>query len=591
MTRPFKRVELKQPPYYRFMTYDIETTNIAIGTPELRYITLYGEYFHTDSNVARVHRVERELSSLDDLCEVLEKDFLKPEFDGYSFVAWNGNRYDGYFVAHALLQCNRYIIVPYLTRSKQLRGLRVTQHPSIVADGCKPCEWQFLDGIAMTVGAATMPLKKFLAVFAPEWGKLEGVVDFEGRGFNARSKKHREYAMRDSEGLYHAMRKANDIIAEHFHINLKPTIGATAIRIFQSHLPDGVEIYPVAEGVKRELRASLLRGGFCYLHRQYKGPVWKYDINQAYCAAMRECHLPCGDIYRSREWDDEKGHAAVYRVKCRHTKAAVPYYFKDMQGVSVFSDTASPECWLTGDEVRQLRGEGWRIEILDGLHWEESFVMNGFVALLEHLRRSGEGGTAGAQGMMMKAVGNNAYGKTVEELEDIEYVFSLDSPGKEWMQVETLDIDNPYIWQRDGVKQTNKPYHVLQVGAFITAHVRMKLREAIMQCPEGFIYADTDSVVFDRPVDLDIDPSRYGAWKIEAEGEPHVFIAKKVYASLDGEIIKAKGMNSHALAVVDMLRWMDGSPPVRTQLQRNSFMRTLAGDPMFRQIRKRGAVL
>ena len=48
----------------------------------------------------------------------------------------------------------------------------------------------------------------FLATFAPDFGKLTGVIDFEREEFNPRDKRHREYAMRDSEGLYHAMVRA-----------------------------------------------------------------------------------------------------------------------------------------------------------------------------------------------------------------------------------------------------------------------------------------------------------------------------------------------------------------------------------------------
>ncbi|MCS6947219.1 MAG: hypothetical protein NZM12_06360, partial [Steroidobacteraceae bacterium] len=519
------------------------------------------------------------IRSLAHLLDVLEARFLTRENKGARFVAWNGNNFDVYLIALALLRSSDYVLKPYLTRSKALRGLKVIERGR-----AKPCSWEFLDAAAMT-GLAGRSLDDFLATFAPAYRKLDA-PDWEREEFDPANPEHVRYAERDAEGLYHGLLEAARIVREIFGEELRPTIGNLGIRIFQAHLPANVEIWPVPFAVRKALRASAMRGGYCWRARRYEGPIWKYDLNQAYAAAMREAKLPAGRCFHSSFRLNPYASVYIARVTANNDRNIVPFYVRTVEGESLYAVTEIPECWLTSIEVEQLRAEGWRIEIRESYFWDDHFSARELVDKLERLRASAPGGPNGATGTMIKMIGNNAYGKTVEHLDGVEYVMALERP-EGFSDYQDGDGALPYIWYRLREPQFRE-YHQPQIGAFITSHVRMVIRRAILQAPDAWLYADTDCVVFDRPVALPIDPARYGAFKIEEAGTEFWIIGKKVYASADGRVKHAKGMNVRKLSLDELRAWLRGQPPEQEQAQRRNLLKVLAGEPMFTRLRKVG---
>lgn len=556
---------VKQKPV---IAYDLETTSIKSGTPIPLYLTACGDggFWFSGEIVGKKH-----------LGEMLAQRFLIPETVGARFVAWNGNNFDAYLILMALLLDPQFIVRPYTTRSKNLRGMKVFRRDD------ESQYWEFLDGIAM-LGMVGTPLKKFLEVFAPDYGKLEG-PDFEKENFNPRNAEHVKYAERDSEGLYHGLRKAREIVMQNFAIDLCPTIGNMGIKILQRFIPEGVQVWRPPLAALKPIRNQVMRGGFCSCPSRYKGPVWKYDINQAYAAAMRDAKLPAGRCFHSTE---PSKYAQVYiaRIRAHNYKNRIPFYYCEQsesgQGKAVQSLQDISETWLTSIEIEQLRTEGWRIEFLECWYWETHFNLRSYVDRLEWLR-VGEGrDPKDAQGTMVKAIGNNSYGKTVERLDGIELVASAERPeGFSLYDMETEGADE-LIWFRLSEPML-RSYHQPQLGAFITAHVRMVVRRAALLNPDTWLYADTDCVMFrsDETARLDIDPKRYGAWKVEETGAEYILAAKKVYVSSDGKTKHAKGLNIRKLTVDDFEKWYRGEPPQQEQLQRQSFVKVIAGYDMF----------
>lgn len=598
---PFKRKKFR-PRNNKIIAYDLETTNIKVGSPDPLYITAFGTLTDNATGVSDDFRVAERLDSLADLLEVLATTFLLPEYDGVKFVGWNANNFDVYLIAKALLLDNRYVMRPYMTRSKSLRGMRVV-------DMQTQCEYEFLDGIAMT--GCAMTLEKFLKTFAPpEYQKMINIINFEaGEQFDAGNQQHCEYAMRDSVGLYYALMEAQRIIKESFGMVLTPTIGNLGIKIFQSYLPPDVAVQPLNDVVEKIIRDFVMRGGYCYCARRYTGKVWKYDINQAYAAAMREAWLPDGYADRvSKYWARYPG---IYLIRGKNPNNKIPFYYRDAAGDAVFGMHEITDTWITSSEYEQLKSEGWHIKLTDGYIFSGRFKMKEYVDTLEHLRMTAIGGTNGAKGTMMKSIGNNSYGKTVEQLDGVEYVLCNECP-EGYLAVINNDpeLNDLPIWTKHG-EPVQKDYHKPQIGAFITAYVRMVMRRAALLCPEGWLYGDTDCSVFDRDVTglLDVDPSRYGAWKIEDEGVEYRIIAKKVYAKVyndqkqtfgsmskkaQAEFLKSnknvqhsKGLNVKKLTSYDFELWARGQEPVQTQLHRNNLIKVLGGAEMYiERIRK-----
>jgi hypothetical protein len=171
-------------------------------------------------------------------------------------------------------------------------------------------------------------------------------------------------------------------------------------------------------------------------------------------------------------------------------------------------------------------------------------------------------------------------------LDGIEYMLATEKPeGFDEYHADDDVLNN--VWFRFAKPQMRE-YHQPQIGAFVTAHVRMEVRRAALLAPESFLYADTDCVIFDAPVDLRIDPSRYGLWKIEEEGAGYWLITKKVYAKFSGTVKHAKGLNIKRLEIDDFERWFEGDAPTQTQIQRQNWVKVMQGAPMFVERKKIG---
>lgn len=582
--RPFERYQRKRAPKVpRLIAYDLETTRIAVGTPRPLYLTAYG---------GPAFSFEGAVESMDHLHDLLVSRFLDPELLGVKFVAWNGNRFDAYIIAAAIVADPAYRIRPYLTRNKNLRGFRVTLADA--PDGPQTPGWEFLDGIAM-LGLAGVSLEKFLANFAPDFAKLTGTIDFEREEFDPTNPQHRDYAFRDSEGLYHGMMRAQRIMIDTFGEPLRVTMGGTCIRIFQSHIPTGVRVDPLPVEALDTVRDYVMRGGFCYCNARYRGPVWKYDLNQAYAAAMRESELPAGYVIHADTLPRNPRFPFIVRITARHHNNRIPFYYRTEERgrpVSQFASNEIRDTWITSIEFEQLRREGWHIDVREAYLWNSSFSMRDFVDRLERLRTTCEGGPSGPIGTMVKATGNHSYGKTVEQIEPVEFVLAPDCPpGYEpFFDDESNPIE--HLFFRFDPNMRPKDYHKPQIGAFITAHVRMVVRRAALIDPGAWLYADTDCVIFDRDVTdkLDIDSKRYGAWKIEEAGTVYQIIAKKVYHEVGGKKRSAKGLNVKRLTEADFEAWADDRPPEQDQIQLRRFADVMAGAEMYRAQHRRGSI-
>ena len=69
----------------RIIAYDFETAPIRSGTPRPLYLTAYGKGMHYASPIRSMAHLRAELV----------QHFLTEANEGATFVAWNGNRFDG----------------------------------------------------------------------------------------------------------------------------------------------------------------------------------------------------------------------------------------------------------------------------------------------------------------------------------------------------------------------------------------------------------------------------------------------------------------------------------------------------------------
>lgn len=579
---PMARTELVRDPVpRRLIAYDFETERIKVGTPRPKYLTAFGEDFYFASRV----------ETIPDLHSILIREFLTEGNYGVSFVAWNGNRFDAYYIAAALVRDERFRLRPYLTRSKALRGLRVT----LAEDGDKRTSrtWEFLDGIAQ-LGLTGTKLEKLLKTFAPNHLKMTHAINFKKEEFDANNPMHCDYAMQDSVGLYHAMVNAQNIMMSNFEQPLGVTMGGACIKIFQRHIPEDVNVDSMTPDGEQIARDFVMRGGFCYCARRFTGPVWKYDINQAYAAAMRESELPHGGALHGRGNPPTKSKAFLVRIEATNGANKIPFYYRTVKSGrirSMFGITEIFDTWVTSSEYCQLRAEGWRIRCIEFWAWPKVFNMRDYVDKLERLRTTCEGGPNGAIGTMTKATGNHSYGKLCEDVSPIEFILADECPPDYLPFYGDGSEPIEHVYYRFDLERRPKPYHKVHVASFITAHVRMVVRRAALLAPDSWLYADTDCVIFDRDVtaELDIDPKRYGAWKVEDAGTIYQILAKKVYREVSpGGKRSAKGMNVNDLTDDEFNEWYHGNAPVQNQIQIQNFLAVMEGEEMYRSQRRTG---
>lgn len=583
----FKRAEVGRRKRHRnIIAYDLETTRIKKGTPRVTYITAFGEGF----------TLSKKVHDLVHLKDIVVNKLLTWKNRGTFFVGWNANKFDAYFIVKALLMAgNDYIMRPMVTKSHQLRGLGIVERDrgqELGEMGKTHNDWEFLDGMAMT--GYQKDLNSFLMTFAPQYHKLDIGLK-RGVRFNPDNPKHVAYADRDSEGLWYALQACNRLVKKATNIHLTQTIANLGIKNFTRHLPPRVRSMMPPVTAREACYDHVMRGGFVFLQYKYKGPVWKFDLNQAYAAAMRDARLPHGRCMRVNIW--RRGQVGIYRINA-HAPAGniVPFYHKPVppEGeriTALYSFDELRNTWLTSIELEQLDREGWQVEILDGYRWQAAFNMRIMVNKLERLRGSDPQGPNGPLGTMAKQIGNNSYGKLAERLNGINLVYARHCPPG-FFPYRPEDPDFKYLFCSVDTDDMHRRYHRPHIAAMITAHVRMEVRRAALLGGRYWLYSDTDCVVYARPVKgLHVHPEAYGAWKQETAGERYTFITKKVYASEDGSQKHAKGMTLKNLTSDHYRQWFEGKPPTQIQLQRRNLRHVLAGADMFYEREKVGQII
>lgn len=563
------------------IAYDLETTPIQVGTPDPLYITLRGDGFLESYDLKRGRGFR-------DLARILETRCLIPEHLDKRFVAWGGNIYDIYFVILALIHHGHHdwMIKPYYTAKKMFRGV------IIFRDLEAEQGWEFLDGIAMT--GCQMSLKKFGRQFAPLYPKK--AIDV--KKFDAEDETHVAYAERDSELLYQAITSCQERFIKLTGNGLFPTVGKAAIHYLASEMPPRREIYPPRGELRGILHNAVKRGGYGWLAEQYIGPTWKYDLNSAYPAVMGRMCYPCASLVRVKKGNYRRDKCGVWHVVMTrgHPKAPldrVPFYIRQPDGKAKYVLAGEHETYLTHPEIEFLRQTGWAVRVIDGWYWTQRVRFIKWMKRLETLRINDAGGPKGPMGVICKIMGNSAYGKTAEQLEGIDYLICRQRPegydlADQGDRVGT-DTEIPLWYKQEDPKI--EWYHVPQIACFVTAYVRIQVMKAALMDPEAFLYADTDACAFKRRVpalDRLIDPLRYGYWKLEADGDEHIFVTKKGYANAESGEIHAKGLNLKDLTVDDFRDWFGGKVPVQTQVQRQALVRVLQGDPMFKDQQRQG---
>lgn len=293
------------------------------------------------------------------------------------------------------------------------------------------------------------------------------------------------------------------------------------------------ERFPLLDGdADADIRRAY-RGGFTYADPRFSGRVLGegnvYDVNSLYPSVMYSERIPWGMPQVFDSLAEAKEHMRETDVYI--TRLVFGARLKDdhipciqIKGSSHYSATEYQQVIENGTEmwVCSVDLELWEEQYdLDIDAMAETYVFRTEVGLFRdyidkwsEVKANSEGGRRAIAKLFL----NSLYGK---------FATNPDCTGK----IPVLDDDVVRLVR--GPEESRDPVYTA-AGVFITAYARAQTVRAAQAHYHQFAYADTDSLhlLGDPPTDLDIHPSRLGAWKHESRFKAALFARAKAYTEV-----------------------------------------------------------
>jgi hypothetical protein len=265
---------------------------------------------------------------------------------------------------------------------------------------------------------------------------------------------------------------------------------------------------------------------------------WKViDVNSMYPYVMSELDHPTGREYLvsySTIMDKKgrmSGHARApfyfAHIEC-HQSGAFPTRVKD--GPLNF-DVPHGEFFVTSHELKAALDTGRVSGVKVRQLWVplKTIRFKEFVAhfMAEKIRGKETGDKIGE--LFAKFMLNSAYGKFGTNPDNYKdyWLQGQDEPiPPEPYQIASAHNCGVNLWEKDA---TSKRYFDVATAASITGAARSVLLRALSAAIRP-VYCDTDSIICQDTGNIELDPSRLGAWKLEARGERLAVAGKKLYA-------------------------------------------------------------
>lgn len=275
-----------------------------------------------------------------------------------------------------------------------------------------------------------------------------------------------------------------------------------------------------------------------------KGDFHVYDVNSMYPHVMREYHHPTGAAWRSSFSGicDRRGRISGFadapcyfvRIECQQS-GAFPVRVKD--GPLDFN-VPEGEFFVTSHELRAAveTGRVQNIKIREVLAPQKTIQFANYVDIhmAEKIRAKKEGDKIGE--IFAKLLLNSAYGKFGQNPEHYyDYlIVGEDEPNPEPpYEVYLAEPNIPSIWRKHSNTQA---FYDVATAASITGAARAVLMRALAKAKRP-VYCDTDSIICEG-LDLPLDDSALGKWKLEARGNAIAIAGKKLYALRQGREYK-----------------------------------------------------
>ena len=288
-----------------------------------------------------------------------------------------------------------------------------------------------------------------------------------------------------------------------------------------------------------------------------KKPGFIIDINSAYAHAMTHFHP----------------HGKNYRESKKLPKSKNGAWFADIDAISngaLALKSDKGELTFPRGGMHTFHATGWEINaglkqkklIIKKIHRvlvpEKVINFDLFVRHHYTKRQEAKNRKDKIADLVHKKVGNSGYGKlaldpnkfydwTICEIGVDPREFE-DGENYEWY----ADIMDKSLWRRPASEnEKEQAFYDVATAASITGFVRAKVFVGLSTVQKP-MYCDTDSIFCARTENMGISEKELGAWKIEAQLQDLLVVAKKIYAAttLDGKTKTAsKGARLDAIQI------------------------------------------
>lgn len=313
------------------------------------------------------------------------------------------------------------------------------------------------------------------------------------------------------------------------------TIGSAALKRYRSVIgtKSWQSFYPVlSRDLDGDIRRSY-RGGYAIAAPKFKGrvvgPIKVYDVNSLYPSVMVDCDMPYGEPTCDYGSPPSPPHdmplwVAHVVITARLREGFLPCIqiknnmsYRSTQYLDVIDEPV--DVWVTSVDFA-LWQEHYDMSVMS---WMEVYYFKSARGMFDEyidnfmkIKMESEGGKR----TIAKLFLNSLYGKFATNPDVTGKIPVMEDGALRFVLGEAADRDPVYV----------------PVGTFITAWARSKTIGAAQHHYSIFAYADTDSlhmVTETDPADLDIHPTRLGAWKHEGDFHEGLYARAKCYTEHD----------------------------------------------------------
>lgn len=383
----------------------------------------------------------------------------------------------------------------------------------------------------------------------------------------------------------------------------KLTVGQAALCELRSHYP----IKKLREGWDGFLRNFYAGGRVECIEGliDVKGDFKVYDINSSYPNVMAKFKHPIGDMFDYTVRGGQPSENTCFiDLRCDNHGA----FWSRIDGMTTF-DVPRGRFYTTIHEYNIALKYGLisNVRINYCVDCSERTDFSNFIlplyeerqkvkASLAALKAAGLEGTQAwadlkRDDIFLKIIMNASYGKTGQNPRKFMDYYITDpnqSPPPEWFEsvkhIENEDMriesegayfQSPryWIWKKPA-PLTRHTYNNVGVAASVTGAARAVLLEALQHAVRP-VYCDTDSIICEALTEVDIHPTRLGAWDIEERATRVIVAGKKLYGlwhvkpkvrslrqleagMVPENTIKNKGVSSGSLAWRDLESVVNG---------------------------------